>query len=71
MVDVKFLVITAISLALGVYVFFEVMGNIPVTSENNETIQAIQNNFTSAFKLVAIIGIVLGAAWIMRALNVF
>jgi len=71
MVDVKFLVITAISLALGVYVFFEVMGNIPVTSENNETIQSIQNNFTSAFKLVAIIGIVLGAAWIMRALNVF
>jgi len=71
MLDVKFLVITAISLALGVYVFFEVMGNIPRTSENNETINQIETNFKSAFTLVAIIGIVLGAAWIMRALNVF
>ena len=71
MLDVKFLVITAISLALGVYVFFQVMGNIPRTSENNETINQIETNFTSAFTLVAIIGIVLGAAWIMRALNVF
>ena len=71
MLDVKFLVITAISLALGVYVFFQVMGNIPRTSENNETINQIETNFKSAFTLVAIIGIVLGAAWIMRALNVF
>jgi len=71
MLDVKFLVITAISLALGVYVFFEVMGNIPRTSENNETINQIETNFKSAFTLVAIIGIVLGAACIMGALNVF
>ena len=71
MFDVKFLVVTAIGLALGVYVFFAVMGNIPVDAENNETITSIKTNFTNAFKLTAIIGIVLGAAWVLKALNIY
>jgi len=69
--DVKTLVVVAISLALGVYVFFQVFSAIPVDSENNETITKIKTNFTNAFNLVAIIGIVLGASWLMRALNLF
>jgi len=72
MLDVRLLVVTAISLALGVYVFYEVMGNISSTdSEANQTITQVKSNFGTAFKLAAIIGIVLGAVWIMRALNLF
>lgn len=73
MLDVKFLVVTAISLALGVYVFYSVMDSMPTFDNNTqatETITAIQSNFGTAFTLTAIIGIVLGAAWIMRALDI-
>jgi len=73
MIDVKFLVVTAITLALGVYVFYSVFNALPEASNatENETRNQIVNNFGTAFKLTAIIGIVLGAAWIMRALNIF
>ncbi len=68
--DVRYLVIVAISLALSVYVFFAVFDNIPVTPESNATIQSIKEKFATGFQLVAIIGIVLGASWIMRTLNI-
>jgi len=73
MIDVKILVVTAISLALGVYVFYSVMGALPdgQSAAENTTREAITTNFGTAFTLAAIIGIVLGAVWIMRALNLF
>lgn len=71
MLDVRLLVVTAISLALGVYVFYQVMGSLPVDNESSATISTIKANFGTAFSLTAIIGIVLGAVWIMRALNLF
>jgi len=73
MLDVKFLVVTAISLALGVYVFYSVFDAMPEFENNTEaqtTIQSVESNFGTAFSLTAIIGIVLGAAWIMRALDI-
>jgi len=71
MLDVKLLVVTGISLALGVYVFYKVMSAIPSDNESADTINAVKSNFGTAFQLAAIMGIVLGAVWIMRALNLF
>lgn len=74
MVDVKLFIVVAISLAIGAFVFYSVMGNLEDTvtdAEANETIQNIKTNFGNGFTLLAIMGIVLAAVWLMRALNLF
>lgn len=80
MIDVKTFIVVAISLAIGVFVFYSVMdnvetavddGNDSVTSDSEKTIQDIKTNFGNGFTLLAIMGIVLAAVWLMRALNLF
>ena len=73
MLDVKVLVITGITLALGIYVFYSVFDAMPaLTNETDQAkVTAVRTNFGTAFTLAGIIGIVLGAVWIMRALNLF
>ena len=73
MLDVKILVITGITLALGIYVFYSVFDAMPeLTNDTDQAkVDAVRTNFGTAFTLTAIIGIVLGAVWIMRALNLF
>lgn len=74
MVDVKLFIVVAISLAIGAFVFYSVMGNLEDTVTDagaNETIQNIKTNFGNGFTLLAIMGIVLAAVWLMRALNLF
>lgn len=74
MVDVKLFIVVAISLAIGAFVFYSVMGNLEDTvtdAKANETIQNIKTNFGNGFTLLAIMGIVLAAVWLMRALNLF
>jgi len=73
MLDVKILVITGITLALGIYVFYSVFEAMPTLTNATDqlNIDAVKTNFGTAFSLAAIIGIVLGAVWIMRALNMF
>lgn len=80
MIDIKTFIVVAISLAIGVFVFYSVMdnvetavddGNDTVTSDSEKTIQDIKTNFGNGFTLLAIMGIVLAAVWLMRALNLF
>lgn len=74
MIDVKLFIVVAISLAIGAFVFYSVMGNLEDTvtdAKANETIQNIKTNFGNGFTLLAIMGIVLAAVWLMRALNLF
>jgi uncharacterized membrane protein len=73
MLDVKLLVITGITLALGIYVFYSVFDSMPTLTNATDQakVDAVKTNFGTAFTLAAIIGIVLGAVWIMRALNLF
>jgi hypothetical protein len=80
MVDVKTFIVVAISLAIGVFVFYNVIGNVEtavddgndnVTSDSEQTISDIKTNFGNGFTLLAILGIVLAAVWLMRALNLF
>lgn len=80
MIDIKTFIVVAISLAIGVFVFYSVMGNVEtavddgndtVTSDSEKTIQDIKTNFGNGFTLLAIMGIVLAAVWLMRALNLF
>lgn len=74
MVDVKLFIVVAISLAIGAFVFYSVMGNLEDTvtdPDANATIQDIKTNFGNGFTLLAIMGIVLAAVWLMRALNLF
>lgn len=74
MIDVKLFIVVAISLAIGAFVFYSVMGNLENTvtdAKANETIQNIKTNFGNGFTLLAIMGIVLAAVWLMRALNLF
>lgn len=80
MIDIKTYIVVAISLAIGVFVFYSVMdnvetavddGNDSVTSDSEKTIQDIKTNFGNGFTLLAIMGIVLAAVWLMRALSLF
>lgn len=80
MVDVKTFIVVAISLAIGVFVFYNVIGNVETavddgddntTSDSEQTISDIKTNFGNGFTLLAILGIVLAAVWLMRALNLF
>jgi hypothetical protein len=74
MVDVKMFIVVAISLAIGAFVFYSVMGNLESSvtdTDANNTIQDIKKNFGNGFTLLAIMGIVLAAVWLMRALNLF
>lgn len=74
MVDIKIFIVVAISLAIGAFVFYNVMDNLQSTvtdTEANNTINDIKTNFGNGFTLLAIMGIVLAAVWLMRALNLF
>lgn len=80
MIDIKTFIVVAISLAIGVFVFYSVMDNVEtavddrndtVTSDSEKTIQDIKTNFGNGFTLLAIMGIVLAAVWLMRALSLF
>jgi len=73
MLDVKLLVVTGITLALGIYVFYSVFDAMPTLTNSSDQakVDSVKTNFGTAFTLAAIIGIVLGAVWIMRALNLF
>ena len=80
MVDVKTFIVVAISLAIGVFVFYNVISNVETavddgddntTSDAESTVSDIKTNFGNGFTLLAVLGIVLAAVWLMRALNLF
>jgi hypothetical protein len=53
--------------------FYSVFDSMPTLTNATDQakVDAVKTNFGTAFTLAAIIGIVLGAVWIMRALNLF